>query len=290
MRRNIAIAAGSAALVVSLAGCMGGADDKSASGGGDDNGGVALSAAQVMDKTAKNTANADTYRVKMDMDMAMKQGGKSHPVHMAGDGQYQVKPKLAFAMNMSDMNMGGKKMPGGMQMRLVGKAMYMKIPQLQKMTGKPWLKISYDQMSQKSGMSFDQIMKQAQQQADPASMTQMLTESKDVKKVGTEDVAGTSTTHYTGTVDVTQAMNKMDAKYRKKMSKQLKSLKNAKFDLWSDDQQLPRKVTMHGKIGGGTYKATQMFSDFGKPVHIAAPPAGQVGNMKDMAKGVGNPH
>ena len=53
------------------------------------------------------------------------------------------------------------------------------------------------------------------------------------------------------------------------------------FELWVDDQQVPRKLVLKGgakarQVGTGKMVMTMKFSDFGEPVNISAPPASQV--------------
>ena len=286
MLRKIAFVAPAAVMAVSLTGCMGIGDSGGKSAG--DNGGVALSAAQVMSKAANKTASADSYKVSMRMTMVGNMGGKQRSVHLAGNGKYRVKPSLAMAFNFTKMDMGGQQMPGGMETRLVGRNMYIKSSMLQKLTGgKPWVKFSFDQLGKKSGMNFDQLIQRAQHQADPSTYTKMFTTSKDVKEVGNQTVRGVQTTHYTGTVDLTKALSKIDNKQRKYMKSQLSALQHVKFDLYSDSQQMPRKIVLHGKAKGMQYSTTGYYSDFGQPVHIAAPPAAQTSNGAQLGKQLG---
>lgn len=277
MLRKIVYVAPAAVMAISLSGCMGIGDDTSGSGSDNGAGNVALTAAQVMNKAADNTAGADSYKMDMRVNAVTKYAGKQHAVHVSGTGQYQLKPSLAFATTFNSMSMGGQDLPGGMQLRFVDKTIYLKSALLQKLGGssKPWIKFDVSKLGQKSGVNFDQLLKTAQDQANPVTYTKMFTTSKDVKKVGPQTVRGVQTTHYTGTVDLTKAFSKLDPKARKSAESQLKELKHVKFDLFTDDQQLPRKIVMHGNGSGTKYSTTLLYSDFGQPVHVAAPPAAQ---------------
>lgn len=290
MLRKLAYAAPAAVMAVSLTGCMGIGDNGGNGTPGDNGGGAALSAAQVMTKAANKTATVDSYKMSMRMTMVGKMGGRQQSMHMAGTGAYQLKPSLGFAMSFNTLDMGGQKLPGGIQMRLVNRTIYMKMAALQKLTGgKPWLKFTTAQLSQRSGMNFDQYLNQAKDQANPVTYTQMFTSSPDVKKVGEQTVRGVKTTHYTGTVDLTKALSKVDIKHRKAVEGQLKQLKKAKFDLFTDDQQLPRKIVLHGSGAGMKYSTTMFYTGFGNPVHVAAPPAGETADGAKLMK-QGMPH
>lgn len=285
MLRKIAYAAPAAVMAISLSGCMGIGDNGDS--GGDKSGGVALTAAQVMNKAANNTASADSYKMDMRLTAISKAAGKQQAVHVSGTGQYQLKPSLAFATTFDSMSMGSQDLPGGMQVRLVDKTIYMKSGLLQKVTGgKPWLKFDTSQLSQKSGVNFDQLLQTAQDQANPVTYTKMFTSSQDVKKIGSQTVRGVETTHYAGTVDLTKAYSKLDPKLRKSAQSQLKELKNVKFDLFTDDQQLPRKIVLHGNSGQAKYSTTLLYSDFGAPVHVSAPPAAQTTDGSKLNHGM----
>jgi hypothetical protein len=289
MLRKLAYAAPAAVMAVSLTGCMGIGDNGGKGTPGNDGNGVALSAAQVVNKAASKTASVDSYKMSMRMTMAGKMGGRQQAMHMSGTGAYQLKPTLGFAMSFNTLHMGGQSLPGGIQMRLVNRTIYMKMAALQKMTGgKPWLKFSTAQLSKRSGLNFDQYLSQAKDQANPQTYTKMFTSSADVKKVGQQTVRGVQTTHYTGTVDLTKALDKVDVKNRKGVADQLKQLKKAKFDLFTDDQQLPRKIVLHGSGAGMSYSTTMYYTDFGQPVHVAAPPAGETADGAKLGNGM--PH
>lgn len=287
MLRKFAYAAPAAVMAISLSGCMGIGGDKSGSGSDNGAGHVALTAAQVMNKAADNTAGADSYKMDMRVNAITKYAGKQHAVHVSGSGQYQLKPSLAFATTFNSMSMGGQGLPGGMQMRFVDKTIYLKSPLFQKLGGssKPWIKFDVSKLGQKSGVNYEQMLKTAQDQANPVTYTKMFTTSKDVKKVGQETVRGVQTTHYTGTVDLTKAFAKLSPKARTSAESQLKQFKHVKFDLFTDAQQLPRKIVMHGRSSGTNYSTTLLYSDFGQPVHVAAPPAAQTADGTKLHPG-----
>jgi hypothetical protein len=46
---------------------------------------------------------------------------------------------------------------------------------------------------------------------------------------------------------------------------------------WIGDDNLPRKITVPMEVNGMKQEAVMTYSDWGKPVRIAAPPASQIG-------------
>ncbi|GAA2135479.1 LolA-like protein [Actinomadura napierensis] len=286
IRRFATGTAAAAGLALALTGCLGDAGNKAGEAGEN----IRLTAAQVLGKTAQKTGQIDSFQADMSMTAT---GSSSGSMNMAGTMQYRTKPDLAFSMNFTNMTVGGQSM-AGMQEVLVGRTIYMKIPQLTQLGGgasaKPWVKMSLDEVGAKSGMNVDELLQQSEQM-DPVKNTKMLTASKDAREVGKETVNGVQTTHYTGTYRMSDAVAKLPADQRQAFEKNLaKSGMNGDmhFDLWVDGQQLPRKMTMKtGQTAAGVMTITTAYRDFGKPVQVSAPPASQVTDFNTLMKGLG---
>src|SRR5690606_28704132 len=285
IRRFVAGVALATRLALSLTGCLGGAGEKVGEAGEN----LRLTAAQVLGKAAEKTGQLDSFAADMSMKMTgTGQGTVSFTVQM----QYVVNPDLAYAMKFDDMSVGGQTM-AGMEQRLVGRTMYMKMPSMPQLGGgnaaKPWLKISLDELGRQSGLNIDQLLQQSQQM-DPVQNTKMLTASKDVREVGKETVDGVETTHCTGTYRVEDAVAQLPADQQDAIRKTYGQLgmDDMKFDLWVDDQQLPRKMAMKSQqTASGVLSMTITYRDFGKPVNIAEPPASQVTDFSEMMRNLG---
>ncbi|MEU6746871.1 hypothetical protein ABZ914_11680 [Spirillospora sp. NPDC046719] len=287
IRRFAAGTAVAAGLALALTGCLGDAGNKVDEAGKN----IKLTAAEALGRTAQKTGKIDSFQADMSMTST---GSPTGDINMAGTMQYRTKPDLAFSMDFGSMSVGGKSM-AGMKEVLVGRTIYMKIPQLAQLGGgasaKPWVKMSLDEVGAKSGLNMDQLLQQSQQM-DPVQNTKMLTASKDAREVGKETVNGVQTTHYTGTYRVADAVAKLPADQRQAYEKNLaKSGMNGdmNFDLWVDGQQLPRKMTMKtGQTAAGVMTITTTYRDFGKPVQVSAPPASQVTDFDALLKSMGN--
>ena len=287
IRRFVGGTAVAAALTLSLTGCLGD------SGGTADKGGagnaVKLSALQVLEKTSQKTGQIDTFKADISMDMS----AEGTTVKATGTTQFRLKPTLAFSMTFDQMSAAGMSM-SGMQMMLVDKNMYMKLPQ--GATGgvpgaKPWIKISLAAAGKQSGMDLDSML-QGTQQADPTQMTKQLTASKDAREVGKETVDGVETTHYTGTYRMSDALMKLTPEQRSALEKQNSGLakETMSFDVWVDGQDLPRKMSMKSAAGAANpMNYTMVYRDYGKPVTITAPPPAEVGDLSEMLKGMQMP-
>lgn len=285
IRRFAAGTALATGLALSLTGCLGDAGSKVDEAGKN----IRLTAAQVLGRAAEKTGQTDTFKADMSLQMT---GSSEGDVSMNGTMQYRTKPDLAYSMNFAQMTVGGRSM-GGMEQRLVGRTMYMKMGMLSALGGgsdaKPWIKISLDELGKKAGMNIDELLQQSRQM-DPVQNTKMLTASKDVREVGKEPVDGVETTHYTGTYRMEDAITKLSPEVQETYRKSLATtgMQNMHFDLWVDGQQLPRKMTMKSnQTSQGAMTMTMEYRDYGKPVQIVEPPASQVTDFGQLMSKLG---
>ncbi|MBW8485144.1 hypothetical protein [Actinomadura parmotrematis] len=274
MKRSYAVAAGSTAVgaALLLSGC-----NADGTGGTDAN--LKLTANQALIKTSQKAAKANTFKA----DVTVKDTSEGGQVHATG--QFRLRPDLAFSAQVDSASKGSASIPlSGSQAIFTSDTLYVKAPsQLRQFIagGKPWLKIDVTQLQQRTGVDVKGLVGQVEQ-ADPAQQTKMFTGSKDVRRVGTETVDGVKTTHYAGSVTVKDALAQLDAQQRSKASQWLSNAdqnSRIKFDLWSDGDNLPRKLvsTGQGKDDNGSVQV--LYTDYGKSVTVNAPPSDQVGQL-----------
>jgi hypothetical protein len=270
--RYVAGAAAGLALTVSLTGCK--ADEGNSKASGDGKGGAHLTAAQsALAKASEKTGDLKSFRAKLTS--ATVVSGNRTDVN--GDLTFQLKPKAAMKMDVPSITTGGKTTSGFNEV-LTDNMLYLKIPALTKQAGKPWVGFSLDELGQAAGIDV-KAMEDQGHQADPALNAKMLTASKDVHKAGKETVGGVSTTHYTGTIVLTDALNKLSADQKTQAQKIFgqTGLDKLNFDTWIDGKQLPRKLKLAtGPASKVDFNTTMTYTDFNTPVSITAPPQSQV--------------
>ena len=119
---------------------------------------------------------------------------------------------------------------------------------------------------------------------DPTTALEtLLGVSHDVRKVGTATVRGTSTTHYTGNIDVSKAIDSVPTTLKSKVQQAFGQVKSLPFDAYIDDQGRLRRFVQHLSLpastttGGQPVTADSTFDlyDFGTTVHVIPPPANQ---------------
>lgn len=285
IRRYAAGTAAGATLLVSVTGCLGDAGGKK---GAESGGAVKVSAVAALARASQQTGSSvDSYKATIDMT------GSFHgqKLDMNGDLQTRIRPELGLNMTIKNMNMAGNSV-GSMQEILTGDAVYLKIPMLSQSTGgKPWIKMSLSKLGAKSGIDVKQLLSQAQQ-ADPATSVKMLTASTDADRVGTEDINGVSTTHYTGTYSTKEALAKLSSKQREQAQSMIDQLGLSRlhFDVWVDGQNLPRKLVSKSMAGAaGQVKMTMIYTDFNKSVSVNPPPADETTDGSQLLGGTRMP-
>ncbi|PTH87066.1 hypothetical protein C9J60_16900 [Streptomyces sp. A244] len=137
-----------------------------------------------------------------------------------------------------------------------------------------------------------------QMEGSPAVQSRILTASKDVRKIGTETVDGTRTTHYRGTVTGRGISAARDAATTKTArERQIESLdqfvalhidNRLTMDLWIDEAGHTRRFRMRGDtratrggtegkplefIDGEPLDMTVTFLDVNQPVTVETPPS-----------------
>lgn len=269
-----ALALGTAALVA-VTGC--GAQSTGSLGN------IKLAAAEAVQQSAQRAGEVTSYSADLVLDAT---GGDKGASKVQGSLLYQSKPQLATDIKLDMITFGGQNVPGGARAILTGETVYVKSELLNKFAGaaKPWVKVSLSDLEANEQAKVRDFMAQVQQ-FDLAGTVKLLTTSKDVKAVGTETVGGVETTHYSGTFPVAEAAQVIDPAKREQLQEKLSRIKNVTFDLWSDAENLPRKVTLSGSEQNATFNLAASFKGFNEPVQIVAPPADQVGDLPENHRG-----
>ena len=129
-----------------------------------------------------------------------------------------------------------------------GLVLYMRSDALAKglPSGKKWLKIDLKAAGKPEPAS---IIAELQQlsggSSDPTQFLTYLAKAGDVQKVGTEDVNGTSTTHYHATIDLDKlAGSAGSAADSVRQLEKLSGLKKLPTDIWIDGDQHVRRQTV----------------------------------------------
>jgi len=273
-RRNsvrLGIGAGLAATaVLAMAGCSGNSGSASTNTGlgGSVNGAAISLVADSMSKA--NTAGTVKITGTMSVD------GLS--MTMNADEQYS--PSLEMSMTMQGAGQNISEI-------LIGDQIYLDYPALSSVLGggKQWSEINLAEASGSLG-AFSSVINSARNE-NPLNGLSALIASKQVTKVGAETVQGQQTTHYNGTLNVTQFLQSgavgtsLSSAQIGTLKSQLQSggVTSETIDLWVGSNGLPVQVKTSGQSSAGLVSMTMDLSDWGAPVQVTAPPASEVSDI-----------
>ncbi|HET8555860.1 MAG TPA: hypothetical protein VFL58_00975 [Gaiellaceae bacterium] len=152
--------------------------------------------------------------------------------------------------------------------------------------GKQWLELDLSKLGSSAGIDLNQLLSGSRLQ--PADVLSTLeTEGASVRKVGSEKVDGTPTTHYRVTVDLAKALEAkgLTSPLLAGTAAELPSIPE---DVWIGGDGLVRRIKLSYGLqhqGRSMRMALSMdIYDYGVDVTIAAPPSNQVFDATQLAQ------
>jgi hypothetical protein len=225
----------------------------------------------VVAQAADKTASAGGSKVAFTVDAA----GQS----MKGTGFMDAKGRKARMRFELPQN------AGAMNMVFLDKVIYMNLPEelRKEIPGdKAWIKIDLAKALRAQGIDLGAL--NGASSNDPSQQLDQLRGAGDVKKVGSEKVRGTSTTHYKATVDLRKAAKKSPAA-RRSVERVIKLSGQSTFpvEVWIDKAGRLRRESFEQRVQGQTISTTMDFFDFGSREAIKAPPSSETKDITDLA-------
>lgn len=273
-KAGIALSAFALALTLGACGDNGGSEGSSSNPGGGGNGGDSVAAASLADlakSIGDQTAETNTAHMTITADAAGQQ--------LSGEGDLQMSAEAsAMSMDMTTPE-------GTMSMVLLDNVFYLKLPQ-ELEPGKAWLKIDAND-DNPIAKALGGLTEQMSKNADPRATLEQFEKAGEITDSKEEDLDGTATTHYTITVDVEKlAANQEDPAMKSAMDQAIEGgLKDFPVDVWINEDDLPVRFTMDMPTPNpatGKSESVKMqidYTDWGKPVEITAPPAGEIAEL-----------
>ncbi len=236
---------------------------------------ASLTAAQAIQRAAQHAQQVTSFAATVNV-----QGTGMTRLSMAGTVQQRTQPSPAVVASFGTVSAQGQTVPGGVQEVVNSSALYLKMAQLARQTGKPWLKIPSSEISKTAGASFGQLLQQ-DDSSNPLVKTQMLASAQNVKKVGTATLDGVPTTEYTGTYPLSAGLAKLPAALRAKVGPQIQSmgLQDENFRIWLDNQQQVRKLVASDQGSKEQVTSTVQVTAINQPVTVTVPPASQTATV-----------
>ena len=283
MRRQAAIRA--AVGLIGLLGLLG-----AACGGG----GTPATVTLVRD-APKKTSDAKTSRMNVVIERpGVQSGGQTPPINITGEADYQAH-RGHMLIDLSQFGLPGPPIDAVFDNATV----YEKFPAALGAAlppGKSWVKVDLATAGQSVGVDASGLSQG--QAGDPSQTLDYLRGASDnTKKVGTEDVRGTPTTHYRAVVDLNKAAAQSPtARDAIKSTVKLLGSSTQPVDVWVDaggrvrrmkyrvDLSKSKVPTSTTGVPGSVTFTLELF-DFGVPVQAQLPPPDQVVDLSALQGG-----
>jgi len=242
-----------------------------------------------MRKAAETTLDKGSSKVDITMQTSVQ--GKALTIHGTGAVDPAHK-QLQLDLDMAPLDQHVTEI-------LQDTVLYMRSPIFQKGTsGKEWIKFDLA----KANSSFSDLLANSGTGplgSDPTSFLQFLEGAGKVSQVGTEDVRGEHTTHFSGSYTLNDALNAMPSDRRQKVRDAFSALGISDsasdtpipFDAWIGDDGLVRRVattiepsqfSTKSKVPVGKMSMTLELFDFGTTVDITVPADEDVQDVSNL--------
>lgn len=247
---------------------------------------------QVLAGAPARTVASRTAKVALSVSV----DGGSEAVDFKGDGVFDFKSQRGrLVLDLSSLGLPG----GGGDTEIVFNAdvVFMKLPfELPELKDRPWVKIDLSELDELSGVDVAQL-RQIQSNDPTAALNYLHGVTDKVEVVGTEEVRGTTTTHYKAVIDLRKAAREVPADLKDDITQIAKQLGSNTIgtEVWIDNEGRLRKLRyavdvskaeLPSKDGeaapSGTLTATFELFDFGTETSVADPPAEQVTDLKEL--------
>uniref|UniRef100_A0AAU2V4M9 Lipoprotein n=1 Tax=Streptomyces sp. NBC_00003 TaxID=2903608 RepID=A0AAU2V4M9_9ACTN len=294
-RAGISLAA-VAVLVAGAAACQSGdakkAGDAPKKAAGQSSSNAARTALQA---AYKKTSAAKSAKVTMKMSMPSAAGAGAGDMEMSG-----VQSWNPAAMDFTTSAAALKGRPGApdkFRTVMVDNVMYMDLgPEAaQGHDGKRWMKMDLGALAKDAGGdAMAQQLTGGAQNQDPAQQLALLTDSPNVKHLGSEQVDGAPAEHYKGTLTLeemvagNQGLDGLSAQERQKLIDGMKTagIKGYDTELWLNKAGYPVQMNVGVDTPQGKIAMSAHYSDYGTKNTVQAPSAGDTYDFADMLKGL----
>ena len=229
--------------------------------------------------------------MRMTFDMSIDAQGQT--ISATGDGEFSTDP-LAMHATYRFGELPG--MPAGAEMELIldGSTFYLRMPDLAGAQGLPteWVSMDIDEVAP----GFDSLVALSQGQNDPTSSFAYLKGITDAEVVGTETVAGFETTHYRGSADMQEALDRLsaeadaDARQALAQARKIMGTADVPIDVWIDEDGLVRRMSFSMEASAGAAGAFSMrmnmeISEYDIDVELPIPAADDVTDLGQVMAG-----
>jgi len=229
---------------------------------------------KVLQEAADRTISARTARIVFSVSTPPAEG-RAEPLTINGDGVFDFqhrRGRLTFDVPTT-------KPPQRVESVIVASAVYAKLPrEMLPLAGgaRPWVKLPAQAATSRAGLGVRGL-----ESADLAQALRYVRgATSNVKRVGTDRMRDTTTTHYRGPLDLEVAAANTKEPARTSTRRLIETLGTSRVpaDIWLDNEHRIRKLVL---APVQVTLSVELF-DFGTPVKIDLPPPEQVSDLTSV--------
>lgn len=218
------------------------------------------------------------------MRMVVRSPSQSEPLHISGQMSFDAGNRTSAVLKFSNPETD---QPAEMEMVSDGATIYMRSSLFGSLPdGSEWMSLD---LASAAGLDEDALLPS---EADAKGELELLEETSDVRKLGSDVVNGVPTTHYGGTVSAAENASRLREKGADEDFASLIEDEGAaiRVEAWIDADELVRRMrivqTQPGDDGEGptTTDMRMDFFDFGIDPEIDVPDSDEVFDATDLAK------
>lgn len=202
-------------------------------------------------------------------------GGSPVSLTVSGQGLFSFVDKTGeMTLTIPSLGSGSA---GTVQVRMIGSELYLDADALSALDGgKPWVEVDLSQFEQQAEGGLGGLA-----DGDPTEILGLLQQlAGSVTEVGPQNIDGTPTTEYKGTIDL--AGGTTSSTIISKQLAQTLGLSAVPVEVWVDSAGRARQVATTFTVVGLTVTAQENLGSFGTPVSVSPPPPAQTADGSSL--------
>jgi hypothetical protein len=250
-------------------------------------------------RAAENVRAAETASISFSSTMALPQEAGGGELTASGEGAIDYgenRGRLTMSFEGTGPASEMAEMMGEIESLYDGTVVYMRWPMMAQMLPEQteWLKMDLAEIGEEMGIDFGQLMQMGQN--DPFQGVEFLRGAEDVEEVGTEDIDGVQTTHYTATIDFERLAEELEGDQGEIVRNMIAEtdIDDISADVWIDGDELIRRVRYEfdappvpaetETTEDGGFSMQMDFFDYGTAVDIELPADEDVTDLGELIR------
>jgi hypothetical protein len=249
-------------------------------------------------RAAENVRAQGTANISFTSTMTLPQAAGGGELTATGEGAIDYgEDRGTLTMTFEGTGPAGEmsEMMGEIESIYDGTVVYMRWPFMTGMLPgeNEWFKMDLAEIGEEMGIDFAQLMQMGQ--SDPFQGVEFLRGAEDVEEVGTEDIDGVQTTHYTAKIDFDRLAEELEGDQGDVVRNMIEQteIEEITADVWIDEDELVRRVRYgfdappvpaETEAEDGGFSMQMDLFDYGTTVDIELPADEDVTDLGELIR------